>query len=246
MTWELGVPMTGATASGGRDGTRSVVPFRWRHAGVSGAGHLTFRVVDGRLECVGVRVGDPGGEAAVNWGTAPEPPLTAALFRLLPMGAIIAAGAKLVSEQHAFMREIQAALQDSPEIVVEVPNGPVEEGGRTPLPVHVIRRGVGPASGQDGRAEALLAMLHAVELPIDSSKRRGGRPPVYGDEHYREVARIYAEAWSHGDRHPTATVAIELTVARSTAAKWVMTARRLGFLSPTVPRRAGGIRPALP
>lgn len=245
MEWELGLQSTGsASTSGGRDGPRAIVPVRWRHAGVSGSGHLTFRVVDGRLECVGVRLGDPGGQSAVEWGTSPQPPLNAALFRLLPMGAIIAAGAKLVSEQHAFLSEMRAALQDSPEIVMEMPKPSIDGSARTPVPAHVIRRGVGPANGTDKRAEALLALLHAVELPIESSRRRGGRPPVYGDEHYREVARIYAEAWSNGDRHPTLTVAAEHTVARSTAAKWVSTARQRGFLGPTLPRRAGGVKPS--
>jgi hypothetical protein len=245
MEWELGLQTSGsASTSGGRDGPRAIVPVRWRHAGVSGSGHLTFRVVDGRLECVGFRLGDPGGPSAVVSGTAPEPPLNAALFRLLPMGAIIAAGAKLVSEQHALLSEMRAALEDSPEIVMEVPAPSIKGSSRVLVPAHVIRRGVGPASGTDKRAEELLAILHEVELPMDSSKRRGGRPPVYGDEHYREVARIYSQAWRKGDRHPTLTVATKYTVARSTAAKWVSTARQRGFLGPTPARRAGGVKPS--
>ena len=245
--WSLGLPMnSSASPSGGRDGACVVVPLRWQLADASGSGHLTFRVVDGRLECVGVRVGDPGGASAVEWGTSPQPPLAAALFRALPMGAIIAAGAKLVSEQHALVAEMRAALNDFPAITVEMPNDPAEGSTASPLPVHVIRRGDGPGSGTDKRAESLLVALQAVDLPIESSKHRVGRPPVYGDAHYREIARIYAEAWSNGDRHPTATVAAEYIVVRSTAAKWVSTARKLGFLGPTVPRRAGEIRPASP
>jgi hypothetical protein len=158
------------------------------------------------------------------------------------MGAIIGAGAKLASEQAAMLLEMRAALQHSPEIVVQWPEGPAE--GRTPIPAHVIRRGAGSRDRPDGRAEALLAMLNAVDVPIETSARRGGRPPVYGDEHYREIAERYAQAWRNGDRHPTLTIAKEKFASRSTAAKWVSTARKRGFLGATVARRAGGISQA--
>lgn len=222
VNWELGIPMTGPAASGGRDGPRSVVPFSWRHVGVTGSGQLTFRVVAGRLECVGVRVGDPGGAAAVESGNSPEPPLIATLFRSLSMGSIIAASARLVSEQVDMATQARRAFEDAPEGVLEMPDG-------------TYRRAA---------AAELLVALRATHLRIERPRHRVGRPPVYGEAHYREVARIYAEAWSNGDRSPTKAVATEWTVVRSTAAKWVMTARRLGFLGPTTPRRAGQIRPA--
>ncbi|MHB8397917.1 MAG: hypothetical protein ACYDCI_03180 [Candidatus Limnocylindrales bacterium] len=233
------MPMATTGVSGGRDGGFAVVPFLW-DVGDTGSGHLTYRVVDGRIECVGVRLGDSGQQPAADMPTGPQPPLNASLFRALPMGSIIAAGAELVSEQQAFMAELRAALSDFPAIDVEMPAGPTGKGARTPLPVQVIRRG----AGTQRRAEGPLAVFAALDPLFEQPKRRVGRPPEHDDAHYREVARRYAEAWSRGDRHPTATVAQQMDAARSTAAKWVSIARQRGFLGHTLPRRAGGVKPS--
>lgn len=66
-----------------------------------------------------------------------------------------------------------------------------------------------------------------------------GSVPRYSVDHFREVARIYADAWDEGDP-PTKAVAEAFGAERSTAAKWVAKARQLGFLTPTEKRRAGG------
>jgi hypothetical protein len=238
--WDLGLPSISSPAvSGRRDGPQAVVPFLWRHRASHGSGHLTYRVVAGRLECVGLRVGDPGSTPTADMGTTPQPPLSAALFRALPMGAIIAAGARAVSEQDEAAKLIRAALEDSPEIVLERPDASFNASGRTPLPVHVIRAGARVGHPRDPRAGSLLDVLKTTDLAIEAPRRRPGRPVSYGPDHYQEIARIYAEAWRAGDRHPTATVAAKMHVVRSTAAKWVASARRLGLLGPTTPRRAG-------
>jgi hypothetical protein len=148
-----------------------------------------------------------------------------------------------VSEQDAFLKEIQTVLQDPAEISVEMPTGPVSGTTRTPVPVHVIRRAVGRNTGSGPRADAIKATLQAFALPISASGHPVGRPPVHDDAHYREVAQIYARAWRNGDRHPTLTVATEKAVSRTTAAKWVSAARQRGYLGPTQARRAGGIIP---
>lgn len=158
------------------------------------------------------------------------------------MGAIIAAGAKAVSEQDDAFKLMRAALEDSPEIALEMADASVSPSARTPVPVHVIRPGVRVGHPRDPRADSLLDVLKTTDLAIETPRRRPGRPVSLGPNHYREIARIYAEAWRAGDRHPSATVAAKLHVARSTAAKGVATARRLGFLGPTMPRRAGGVR----
>lgn len=73
----------------------------------------------------------------------------------------------------------------------------------------------------------------------------GGRPHMYGDDHYREVARVYAEAWRKGEpptqaveRHPDFA-----PLSHSTAARWVRECRKRGFLGETKKRRAGGVLP---
>lgn len=66
-----------------------------------------------------------------------------------------------------------------------------------------------------------------------------GRPPMYGEDHYREVAEVYLAAWQRGDA-PTKAVAEHFPASRSAAAKWVSTARtKYGLLGPATPGRAG-------
>lgn len=71
--------------------------------------------------------------------------------------------------------------------------------------------------------------------------RVSGRRPIYDDAHWREVARIYSEAWQAGD-DPTSAVARHYYVAKSTAAKWVAKARnQLGYIPKTDKGRARGV-----
>lgn len=60
---------------------------------------------------------------------------------------------------------------------------------------------------------------------------RAGRPPMLSDDHYREVAAVWMEAWNTGE--PT-TKAVErrYTVSYPTAARWATESRNRGFLSP--------------
>lgn len=73
----------------------------------------------------------------------------------------------------------------------------------------------------------------------------GGRPRMYGDDHYRRVAEIYSKAWRRGEpptqaveRHPDFA-----PLSHSTAARWVRECRRRGFLAQTKKRIAGGVLP---
>lgn len=65
---------------------------------------------------------------------------------------------------------------------------------------------------------------------------RRGSPMT--DANLRAVADRYKEALDRGDP-PTQSVARELNVARSTAARWVTKARERGFLGPALKNRAG-------
>lgn len=71
-----------------------------------------------------------------------------------------------------------------------------------------------------------------------------GRPQLYGEDHYAEVARVYADAYRNQSRNPTMKVAKDYQISRSTAAKWVAKARALGFLDSTEERVAGGVSSA--
>ena len=71
----------------------------------------------------------------------------------------------------------------------------------------------------------------------------GGRPRMYDDRHYRNVAAIYASAW-RGGVAPTQFVEKIYDVSHSTAARWVHECRKRGFLSTTDERRAGGVLPS--
>jgi hypothetical protein len=64
-----------------------------------------------------------------------------------------------------------------------------------------------------------------------SRPRKPGRPPIYGDDHYREVARIYEETLRNGRRDPLQAIMRELKVEKTAAASKVREARRRGFLT---------------
>jgi hypothetical protein len=78
---------------------------------------------------------------------------------------------------------------------------------------------------------------------------KSGRPPdprtnpIYGQEHFENVVRVYKAAW---DQHqaPTKAVAEHFHVSRTAAGKWVARSRAMGLLDPTTPGRAGGLRSA--
>jgi hypothetical protein len=87
----------------------------------------------------------------------------------------------------------------------------------------------------DRRIGTESSARHAEErLAIAKAPRRAGtvgRRPL-AKSHYRDVARVYSEAWLAG-ASPTRTVAESFYVTRSAAAKWVTKARSLGFLPKT-------------
>lgn len=93
------------------------------------------------------------------------------------------------------------------------PSGPLLEGGRDWLTPHTGDR--------DERAAqwASAQMAAADNLPLGRRRRRMTR------EHLEEVARVYRQAHADG-QHPTAAVAEAFHVAHSTAADWVLKARR--------------------
>jgi hypothetical protein len=81
----------------------------------------------------------------------------------------------------------------------------------------------------------LLAATEKERHALKQSRR--GRD--LGPDHYREVARVYAQAVREG-RPPTDAVATHFSVSKSAAAKQVARARgRYGYLPPTTRGRVG-------
>jgi len=92
-----------------------------------------------------------------------------------------------------------------------------------------------PTTMQTGMAAGAMREFY-------QSYARGSRRPRRGspltDANLRQVAELYRAAFDRGDP-PTATIAGELHIARSTAARWVAKARERGLLGPSIRGRAG-------
>jgi hypothetical protein len=73
--------------------------------------------------------------------------------------------------------------------------------------------------------------LRRTHVAAEKGRKRPGRPPVYGDDHYRQVAAIYEGRLRQGHRDPLQAVMRELKVEKTTAASKVREARRRGFLT---------------
>lgn len=89
-----------------------------------------------------------------------------------------------------------------------------------------------------GTPEAIAAIEKAVhplldELPLPQDRTRGKRHQIT-EAHLSEVVAVYQQATAQGEG-PTRAVSNHFNVAHSTAAKWVMGARRRGLLAPTTP-----------
>jgi hypothetical protein len=85
-------------------------------------------------------------------------------------------------------------------------------------------------STPSGKAGIYFPRITAKPAETDPLfKRDRGRPPIYPDDHYQEVARIYSTATAT----PVKAVAQAMTLSQSAAAKQVARARKLGFLLPT-------------
>lgn len=93
-------------------------------------------------------------------------------------------------------------------------------------------------------AEARLESWTEQTSDLRGALKSGRRGRDLGDEHYREVARVYARALQEG-RRPTKAVQEFYTVEKSTAAKKVARARERGFLPMTTRGRVGPVTEGL-
>ncbi len=84
-----------------------------------------------------------------------------------------------------------------------------------------------------GKTVPYIDLLERNSTPLKAPPGRPpGRPPKYGDEHYRQVAKVYEQAASAG-KAPTPPVTREWHCSTSTAERWIRQARRRGFLGET-------------
>jgi hypothetical protein len=86
-----------------------------------------------------------------------------------------------------------------------------------------MRVDVAPQIVARSRSASAVAAAKAL---MGTPGPRKGRPPLYGDEHWAEVARVYAGATAA----PVQSVAREFSVSGSLARKWVERARAKGLL----------------
>jgi hypothetical protein len=75
------------------------------------------------------------------------------------------------------------------------------------------------------------------EFTANARRPRRGAPIT--DAQLEDVATRYRKAIEDGDRSPTRTVADQLVVGRSTAARWIAKARERGMLGPALRATAG-------
>ncbi|MCU1591668.1 MAG: hypothetical protein JWP11_2924 [Frankiales bacterium] len=142
------------------------------------------------------------------------PKLDGRLVRRLPVGQVL----DTTREQlHDALREHLAGAAEH-----------VEELSRQGKPAH--------SAVSEARLVTFTEQTQDLRAALDSGRR--GRD--LGDDHYREVAAIYAQALRDG-RSPTKAVQEHYTVEKSTAAKKVARARERGFLPKTTRGRIGSV-----
>lgn len=85
----------------------------------------------------------------------------------------------------------------------------------------------------EGLAPETAARFERHREAAKAGRKKPGRPPMYSDDHYRDVARIYEETLRSGRRDPLQAVMRELQIEKTTAASKVREARRRGILTMT-------------
>lgn len=103
--------------------------------------------------------------------------------------------------------------------------GSIEERGREAV-VRWLRGELFGILGEGAHAPGMESFVQAVAA-TPTARRKNRLTP----EHFRAVAKVYLDAEPTGQ--PTKTVAEHFGCGRSTAAHWVMRARRDGYLPET-------------
>jgi hypothetical protein len=191
-------------------------PFRCPSAGLDG--RLTFRLIGGRLECVGVEF---HADRAIS-----------STDLRIPWREGILAAARLVVATAEWQRTVGVVNSDGQYL-----SAPLGASGDNWEALRGSDSALAPMAPEAADVAELVS--ERIEEATSAKAPARGRPSL-GDDHYRDVARVYREAWGRGELDPTGAVARHFgTISKTTAGKRVHTARRLGYLGPATPRRAG-------
>lgn len=152
-------------------------------------------------------------------------PVTATLLRALPLGRLIDENRSSFAPSAQWIalgtEQRKAVLAAAREAGVDLDRS-------------------GPREWMAAAPAGLLAEINEDQQvrPWVRDRPKGGRPPTYPPDHYRKVAVVYREAYARGEA-PRQAVASHFDVAETTAAKWIVRARKLGALRRTSRGRAG-------
>jgi hypothetical protein len=171
---------------------------------------LRFAELDGRPVCVGLEVGPPVHKEAggVDVFAIPFVRDVDRKPRLNPSERDLE---RLTSEEIRF--PLQALIDAA--LLAAVDRLELYEG-------LAIQPGVEPRERE--AIEIRARDLSAARTP---ERKKPGRPPKYGREHFEQVAGIYNETVRAGRRDPTSTVGQRFSVSKGAAAKWVARARAM-------------------
>ena len=194
---------------------------------------LTLRVVRDRHEVVGVELwgdapsiwrtevsGDRQDVDAVTWSTTARRRWEAAVSEPVPIRATTI---RLPLERLA--KDVLARFRRIASII---------KSGRTPT----LTTSSGERSGGRPLSAAARRAAEFIDHPGKSTR---GRQPLYGEDHFQAVAKVYSEALARREP-PTLAVANAKGVNKSTAAKWISRARQKSYLPPTAQGVPAGSR----
>lgn len=142
---------------------------------------------------------------------------------------------------HANAYEVRAGRTLAGPVLLDLRVVPLEDGGQiTADDLHSIpvRRLVAAAVAADLVAPSDDEVPSDEATPLDWSRfirpeqperRRAGRPPAHGPEHYAQVAAVARQARASG-ASARRQIAERWSVGQTTADKWMSQARELGLL----------------
>lgn len=151
--------------------------------------------------------------------------------------------ARVFLHGHPCVYEVRAARTPDGPVLLDMRVTPLEDGGQVTadtLKSIPVRRVAAAAIGAGAFSpdDDLLPPDEPEELdwsrwrePEKPKRKRAGRPPVYGPEHYAEVAEVARTARASG-KSARRAIAERWSMSETTADKWMREARRLGLLEP--------------
>lgn len=158
--------------------------------------------------------------------------------------------ARVFLHGHPCVYEVRAARTPDGPVLLDMRVTPLEDGGQvtTDTLKSIPARRVAAAAiaaGAFSPDDDLLPPEEPEALdwsrwsePEKPKRKRAGRPPVYGPEHYAEVADEARAARAAG-KSARRAIAERWAVSETTADKWMREARMLGLLE-TYRRSPGG------